>query len=687
MEHIVDGTNITLGACYYPEQWKKELWAEDLDRMLKAGIKVIRIAEFAWNKFEPHEGVFDYSFFDEFMELAWKKGMKVIFCTPTAAPPAWMSTNYPEILNTDAEGHPYLHGFRRHYSFNSPKFLEFTERIVTVIAEHYGSHPAIVGWQLDNEFNCEIKEYYSENDSIAFRKFLQDKYGDLDTLNEAWACNFWNQTYTDWAEVELPKRTVNDVMNPHRKQDYHHFISDSICKYAKLQADILRKYIKEGDFITHNGLFDNLDYHQMTEDALDFISYDSYPNIAYTLNLYDEKDILKDRKWSKNLTEVRSVSPIFAIMEQQSGTCGSISWAKAGDTRPGQLALWTLQSIAHGADFVCYFRWRTSILANEIYWHGILDYSGRDNRRLQEVTDLSKKLENLQEIAGATCKKMVGIVKDYDNIWDMDADGWHETVEKKSNKDLYIGLQLKHVLTDFVYLRDKVDPEEMLKTLKEYKVLFYPHATILTKERMEILERYVEAGGTLVFGSRTGYKDITCKCTMDYLPGPAAKVTGVDIQEYSFVAPFDGTIRFDWDGEQAEAAVFIDCLTPIGENTKVEATFVNGLYESRPALTCNPYGKGKAYYFGGAFALDTADLFIRKLGLAEPYSDVLEIPESVELVVREKEGKEYLFVLNYPGKQVEINLKQPLKDLLSGEVLNGTVVMKPYEVMVFVLEG
>jgi len=118
----------------------------------------------------------------------------------------------------------------------------------------------------------------------------------------------------------------------------------------------------------------------------------------------------------------------------------------------------------------------------------------------------------------------------------------------------------------------------------------------------------------------------------------------------------------------------------------VVATFVNGLYASRSALTCNPYGKGKAYYFGGAFALDTADLFIRKLGLAEPYADVLEIPESVELVVREKEGKEYLFVLNYPAKEAVLELKQPLKDLLSGEVLNGKVVMKPYEVMVFVVE-
>ncbi|MBO5069760.1 MAG: beta-galactosidase trimerization domain-containing protein, partial [Roseburia sp.] len=174
-------------------------------------------------------------------------------------------------------------------------------------------------------------------------------------------------------------------------------------------------------------------------------------------------------------------------------------------------------------------------------------------------------------------------------------------------------------------------------------------------------------------------------CVMDYLPGLAAKVTGVDIQEYSFVAPFEGKVQFEWDGEQAEAAVFMDCLTPVGENTEVLATFADGLYAGKPALTCNPFGKGKAYYFGGGFALDTAELFISKLELANPYKDVLEIPASVELAVREKDGKQYLFLLNYPAQETAITIKRPLRELISGDVLNGKVTMKPYEVFVFVL--
>ena len=89
MSKIMNGDNLTLGTCYYPEHWPKTMWREDLERMKKTGIEVIRIAEFAWSKIEPEEGVFTYEFFDEFLDLADEVGMKVIFCTPTATPPAW----------------------------------------------------------------------------------------------------------------------------------------------------------------------------------------------------------------------------------------------------------------------------------------------------------------------------------------------------------------------------------------------------------------------------------------------------------------------------------------------------------------------------------------------------------------------------------------------------------------------
>lgn len=678
MYKILNGKQIDLGVCYYPEHWDKSLWEEDLDRMLEAGIGTVRIAEFAWNLIEPKEGTYTYEFFDEFLDLAYRKGMQVIFCTPTATPPAWLTDKYPEVLNVDKEGHIINHGARRHYNYNSSVYLEFTRNIVEKSASHYGKHPAIIGWQIDNEFNCENNEFYSPSDTIAFREFLKKKYGTVDELNKAWGTVFWNQTYNSWGEVYVPRKTNVDSTNPHHVFDYIRFISDSTLRYAKLQSDIIRKYCKEDDFITTNGMFGNMDNHKMNRESLDFYTYDSYPDFGYELEYYDEADLLKDRKWSRNLSEVRSVSSSFGIMEQQSGANGWTNRMEAPTPRPGQLTLWTIQSIAHGADYVSYFRWRTCTFGTEIYWHGILDYSGRENRRIREVREVHKKLQKIQEIAGAGYVAKVGVVKDYDNIWDAQVDRWHRRVEEASQKALFQTLQLTHTPFDFVYLNENMTLEQ----LSQYEVLFYPHAVILTKERMELLEAYVEQGGKLVMGCRTGYKDTNGKCVMSLLPGLAAKVTGTDIPEYSLVAPDDGKIMVDWDGTLIEAAVFNDLLEAVGENAKVVGRYASSYYKGTPALVKNTYGKGEAYYFGGAFAPDTVKAFLEKLQVIEPWKGMIELPETCEIAVREKDGTKYFFLLNYKPEAAAVELKEEFMDMLTGTTVSGSIEIEGYGVKI-----
>lgn len=679
MKYLINGRDLILGTCYYPEHWDKSLWEEDLHRMQDSGISVIRIAEFAWSKFEPTEGCFNFSFFDSFLETVSKTAMKVIFCTPTATPPAWLTQKYPEVLNVRMDGVSYRHGARRHYNYNSPVYQHFCKTIVEKTAAHYASHPCIIGWQIDNELNCETAEFYSESDSDAFREFLREKYGTVEKLNDAWGTVFWNQTYTSFDEVYVPQTTISNSTNPHRVLYYTRFISQSARRFAKMQADILRKYIKADDFITTNGLFANLDYHRLTAESLDFITYDSYPNFAYCLDDYEENDPLKDRKWSRNLTETRAVSPVFGIMEQQSGANGWNTRMEAPTPKPGQLTLWTMQSIAHGADFVSYFRWRTCTVGTEIYWHGILDYSGRENRRLREVCAVSEKISHMQEIAGSLYEARVGVLKEYDNIWDSQLDKWHQRVDQMSQKSLFTAAQLTHTPLDFLYFTDQLTP----KQLRKYEVLFYPHAVILTPERVKLLEDYVASGGTLVMGCRTGYKDMNGKCVMTPLPGLAARLTGTDIPEYSFIAPDEGPVQVDWDGALMEAAVFNDMLAPASDSAKVLGTYCSGIFAGQPALICNRFGAGTAYYFGGAFALDSAKAFLNRLGVADPWKSVIEIPECCEIAVRSSSSARYLFVLNYSARPVAIHLKQSVQNMLTGEKETGTMELEKYGAAVY----
>ena len=229
---------LSVGTCYYPEHWDKSLWKSDLQRMKKAGIKTIRIGEFAWNKIEIRENHFDYSFFEEFLQLCDSEKMKVIFGTPTATPPAWLTEKYPEVLNCRMDKVQFKHGMRRHYNYNSPKYQFFCKRIVKNIMTHYAGHKCIIGYQIDNEMNCEAAEFYSKADDKAFNKFLKQKYTTLENLNSNWGTAFWNQTYNTWSQIHLPGLTVQNSPNPHMMMDYYRFISESAINFCRTNIKI-----------------------------------------------------------------------------------------------------------------------------------------------------------------------------------------------------------------------------------------------------------------------------------------------------------------------------------------------------------------------------------------------------------------------------------------------------------------
>lgn len=693
--------HMTMGTCYYPEHWDESLWESDLERMLEVGISVIRIAEFAWSKFEPKEGKFDFSFFDRFLKLCSKKKMKVVMCTPTATPPAWLTEKYPEVLNKTIDGVTLRHGARKHHTNSSEKYNELVARLVTKMAKHYANTDCIIGWQIDNEINCEVCEYYAEADDKAFRTFLKKKYGKVSKLNEAWGTAFWNQDYTDWDEVHVPQPILNRGKNPSRYLDYYRYVSESARGYLGLQSQILRKYIKKGVFISTNGIFWNLDNHQMTDESLDIYFYDSYPNFPNTLDWDpNDKSVFKDRQWSRKLIETRSICPHFGIMEQQSGAGAWVSRMLGPSPKPGQINLWALQSVAHGADFISFFRWRTCAMGTEMYWHGILDYDNRDNRKLAEVGYFNKNFKRLEPVCGADVVSGVAVIRDYDNLWDTNTDEWHKLVHDPSERDLFETLELTHTGYDYLYINDETGIDELAK----YKLLFYPHPVIMTSERAAVLKKYVEQGGTLIVGCRAGYKDITGKCPMMAQPGLLSEITGSDV--------YDWTIVNEKDNEQPVikmadvelvAPVFNDIMRVRDEDeasdaVKILGTYANKYYADSAAIIEKTTKKGRSIHVGTVFTPQIIRTLLDYTGVLTPHKDVIEAPEDVEIVVREKKISKnksirYYFVINYNEEARTILLKKEMKNLLEDSLeepgkakltkLEGECTLKPYEVAVY----
>ncbi|MDQ0972531.1 beta-galactosidase [Neobacillus niacini] len=668
---------IKLGVCYYPEHWSEELWDDDYRRMKELGFTYVRMGEFAWTIFEPEEGVFSFELFDRAVAKAHEYGLKVVMGTPTATPPAWLTHKYPEVLNVTQDGISYQHGARRHYNYNSETYQRLSSIIVTKMVKHYKDHPAIVGWQIDNELNCEMDVFYSEADHKAFREWAKAKYETLDNLNQAWGTVFWNQTYTSWDQVYLTRKTVPNSPNPHHMLDEKRFISDSAISFAKVQADILREHAPN-QWVTTNGMFNHLDNHKLTNELLDFFAYDSYPNFGRVIEDKTEKP-LRDRKWSWNLSIVRSISQNFAIFEQQSGPGGWVTRMEQPSPKPGQLRLWTYQSIAHGADMVMYFRWRTATKGTEIYWHGINDYHNLPNRRVKEVGKVSKEIQLIEDkVVGSSYKAEVALVTSYDNEWDGEFDKWYGPYASKS-KDAWIkAFQYNHVPADAVYLRN----ETTINELKKYKVLVYPHPAIVTKQQAELFKEYVKEGGKIIFGCRSGYKDETGQTYMKAFPGYLADLVGVTVEDFTRVAPFEEVPCINFKGENVlEANDFNEILHLQSDDVEVIGTYTCAYFEGKPALVKRNDGLGSSYYFGGVFNLEHTSLLLKELELNN-YQDQFELPQEIELAIRHKDGIEYTFLLNYSERPQEIVVKKEFRNILTGNMVTNKHTLNPYDVLI-----
>ncbi|GHU67477.1 beta-galactosidase [Clostridia bacterium] len=694
MDNSINLDHLTLGVCYYPEQWDERLWPDDLDRMKAHGIEIIRVFEFAWSVVEPREGEYDFGLFDRFLDLAANKGVRVVMGTPTATPPAWLTRSYPEVLNADLQGNLMHHGHRRHVNYNSSVYHEFTRGIVTALAQRYGHHPAVIGWQIDNEINCEVDVFYSDADRTAFRQWLKRRFKTVEALNDAIGARFWSQSYSAWDQVDMERTTIHNHANPHMALLEKRFIADSAYQYIKLQSDILRHYT-EGQFVTTNGIFNHMDNVKVARESLDFMLFDSYPNFGFgreNVGDADDRTDLRDRGAGWSLAQVRALSPNFGVMEQQSGAGGWDFRMIAPSPKPGQMRLWAYQSFAHGADMVSFFRWRTAAFGTEIYWHGLLNYDNRDNRRIAELDRIAAELVRLnkpcvaESVNGVTHSRYqahVALALDYLNAWDGERDQWHGPLRNHSNRAIYEAAQLNNTPLDALCI-DTLNDTTTLDALKSYAMIFYPHAAILTEKTAALLKSYCEQGGVLVMGARTGYKDEYGRCPMMPLPGFARELCGVTVDDFTFARTDEPAVGINWDGATYDAPIFHDILTPV-DGGEALAVFGGGYYAGQTAMTRKSYASGgAAYYVGSGFTSEIAAALIKAHGLLSPYEDTIRCPQSVEISCRVNGDSAWFFLLNYAGETAEVTLSKPMTDALTGETITGVIAIGPYGVRVLV---
>ena len=640
-----------LGVCYYPEHWPRERWETDAALMQQLGLSIVRLAEFAWTKMEPASGQYEWGWLDESIEILAAAGHQIILCTPTATPPVWLTRSHPDILRRGTDGRFRDHGTRRHYCPNSPTYRQHSQRIIRAMANRYAKHPALIGWQTDNEIGGgSTARCYCDNCATAFRRWLEARYGRIDTLNDAWGNEFWSQTYQSWDEIRPPDDRI-DKQNPSHVLDYFRFSSDSFVEFQQEQIDILRE-IDPDHFVTHNfmGLYRDLDQFDLTE-SLDFATWDAYPTAnpeRWRRWLYPPgSDTSRDNpvyaydvgepaimNMAHALTYGLKQRP-FWIMEQQ---CGHINWGSINPAiRPGTPRLWTWQAVANGADAVLYFRWRATLFAHEQYHSGILRHDASPGDGYGDVEKLRDEMEQLNRVTAVPPTAQVAILLDFDDLW---------------------AIQLQPHRHDFNYLRHLfayfdacqrlgIPVQIVPKTadLSAYSLVLAPTLHMPDDATVDQLTAYVSQGGTLLLGVRSGFKTTSNLVTDQPLPGPLRDLVGATVDSWQSV-PELVAVGLETAVSpltlEPTASYWIETLRPDSETT-VAARYTTEQFAQKAAVTEKQTGEGQTVYVGFYPTPQQASQLLLWLANRLQIQPLAQLPAGVFIHQR----GDHLILLNY----------------------------------------
>jgi len=531
-----------LGTCYYPEHWPRDIWEEDAARMAEAGLRWVRIGEFAWSRLEPTPGDMRFDWLDDAIDVLGAAGLKVVLGTPTATPPRWMLTKHPDMLAVDAEGRPRGFGSRRHYDFSHAGYREETARIVTLLATRYGQNRHVAAWQTDNEYGChDTVVSYSAAARNAFQNWLRARYpgtgndGDIDALNTAWGNVFWSMEYRSFDEIELPNLTVTEP-NPSHSLDFRRFSSDQVVTYNRLQAEIIRAFSDAP--ISHNymGKVTEFDHFAVGAD-LEIATWDSYP-----LGFLEDR-IIAEPSYKRKFA--RQGDPDFQafhhdlyravgngrwwVMEQQPGP---VNWAPYNPAPlPGMVRLWTWEAFAHGAEVVSYFRWRQAPMAQEQMHAGLLRPDSADAPAMAEVREMAAELAEAGEV---TCGQApVGIVFDYDADW-----AWNVQPHGRGLDYLWLVFDQYRALRALGQSIDILPPTT--RDFSGYRLVTVPGMMFLPEDLKAAL---TASEAIVVFGPRTGARTGSMAIPVPLppaIPGLDVTVTRAESLRPDMPEPLDG---------------------------------------------------------------------------------------------------------------------------------------------------
>lgn len=650
-----------LGAAYYPEDWPLEQIDEDIALMKAAGLNAMRVGEFAWSRMEPQEGRYDFAWLHLVVDKLHAAGLGVILCTPTATPPVWLSEKHPDILYQLEGGRRRQHGARAHFCPNSPVYREHCARIVTRLAEEFGRHPAVIGWQIDNEVSpvgigarsCQCPACMAK-----FRQAMERRYGTIDALNAAWGTDLWSQTYQSFAQLPTPDTSA--WHHPSLLAAWTEFASDSYCDYVGRQADILHRFTS-APVGTDMMPYDAVDYGPMHRalDIVQFNHYNSAENLWQAAFWFDFIRPQKPRPFWNTETQTCWNGSVTANGYREPGFCRVNSWLP----------------IALGGEANLYWLWRQHWSGQELMHGAVVASTGRPLHIFAEVQEIAAGFRAAAEFLNATRPASTPLALTYSQL--AARIFWHQSVVKDFH---YPSAVIQRVYHPLIQAQLRPDVAHPMADLAKYRMIVSPFLVTLDEENLRArLQQWVEAGGTWVVGPMA---DIRNEHAVKYTHAPYGNLedwAGVYCKYEIPGDPRDFALRWN-DGREAEGSIWYDGLELRG--AEALATYTEGPLAGLAAVARKAMGKGQVILLGTLPRPRELQALVLSIGKEVGIAPVATASENVLVVPREGDAGRGWAVLELENRPGRLTLPRRMRDLLTGTEHEGEMDVPPYTVMV-----
>ena len=650
-----------LGTAWYPEQWPESQWDADLSLMEAAHIRFVRVGEFAWSNLEPSEGHYDLDWLARSVRAAERHHIAVVIGTPSAAPPAWLTTKYPETLRIKEDGRRDEHGNRQQFNFADPKYRELARAMAEQLAKRFGHDPNVIGWQIDNEY---ASESYGPADKAQFQAWLKARYNTLDNLNNKWTTAYWSETYTNWSQVPIE----TTYGNPGLLLSWKRFVSDTWRSYQKNQLDVIRANSDHRQFITTNmmGFFDGYDHYTVSQD-LDLASWDDYVGTGQLNPVYNGA--------AHDLTR-GFLRKNFWVMETQPGF---VNWSPDNNSLDkGAVRAMAWHDVGHGADAVSYWQWRSDLNGQEEYHGTLLGADGTPVPLYAEVSQLGADFAKAgPALAGTSVHSDVAILHSYDSVWAINWQRHNKAFDPLAAMVAYYG-----AIRALTHSVDIVNPSIPLADLSQYKLLIAPALNVLTDEQAKNLIDYVHSGGHLVLTQRSAMKTIDNALQPQRQPGPLVPLLGGRVEQFYAL---DTTIPISGTWGSGPTKTWAELLSTSNPDTKVLMRYGKtplGWLDDQPAAITRKVGNGSITYIGAELEGDTlanaAKWMVADANLHPPFGI---LPPGVDLYIRSDAHHEVWILINFGDTSQTITLPSAFEDVLANNTTHS-VTLNRFDVVV-----